>query len=633
MIPAAAPPITILQAWRVRMAVVVRTILFWVAGFAVARALFIGWHWALVPQADRHLVPASFLHGARMDLATAAYLGALSWLVLVLTVAAPSRLTRAVLGVMGTAAVAFVVIITLSDMGTFGAWRHRIDSSLWTYLRSPREAYASSSSSGVGPLAWMLLVLLPLTWWLHARALRAPLRQLAPVRGWRGAGLAAAVFVTGLLLIVPIRGGLQWTPINESTVAFSSSELVNMATLNTEWTLLSSTLSDMKVPTSNPYAVLPAAEAQHVVDSLYPAGAEAASLLRVPRPNVILLVWESFTAKVVGRLGGDPSVTPQFDRWSHQGVLFDSVFASGDRSAQGLVSVLSGFPSVPNEAIMTRPTKAAALPQLGHVLRGAGYHTSYYYGGELAFANMKSYLLHGGFDRLTGIEAFSAAERNSKWGAHDHVVLGRALRELGTEPRPFFSTIFTLSSHEPFETPVPPVFAGGDESTQFRNAHHYTDASVGAFLDSASRRPWWDSTLVVIIADHGSPLPSVPDGAHESLPRRHHIPLLLVGGALRVRDTVVHRVGSSTDLAPTLLGQLGVAPAGFRWGQSLLRAGNEGFAWFANRDGFAYLDRHGWVVFDERARRTSDSTGADGAVHRRNGSALLQATFADYLAR
>jgi len=380
--------------------------------------------------------------------------------------------------------------------------------------------------------------------------------------------------------------------------------------------------------------VLPADDARSVVDSLYAsADADAVSLLRMPRPNVILIIWESFTAKVVARLGGLPDATPQFDRWSRRGVLFDSLFASGERSAQGLVSILSGFPSVPNDAIMTRPLKAAALPQLGRSMRGAGYHTSYYYGGELAFANMKAYLRHGGFDRLSGVEDYQRRERNSKWGAHDHVVLAHTLRDIQRESRPFFTTVFTLSSHEPFEVPVPPTFAGADLSTQFVNAHHYTDASIGQFLDAASRQPWWDSTLVVIVADHGSPLPAARNGAPESVVNRHHIPMLWVGGALRVRDTVVHRIAASTDVAPTLLAQLGIPPTGFRWGRNLLTTRDEAFSYFAHNDGFAYIDRSGWLVHDERGRRTIEQSGRAGAAQLRGGSALLQASFADYLAR
>ncbi len=635
VVPGAGDPTTTwLAAWRIRAELLVRSLIFWMVWFAGARALFFAWHWKLVPVGDRSLVVQSFWYGARMDLSAAAYFTALLWLIVTATVAVPPRITRAMLFGAAVLTIFLVPVITLTDIGTFGPWRRRLDASIWTYLASPREAYASAESIALGPLLGLLGIVLVGTWWTYRRAMRPRERDLRRPRGSQAVMATTALTLTGALLAIPIRGGVQWTPINESTVFFSRSEMANLGALNAPWYLLYSTLAQSEAPTSNPYVRLTAAEAAAVVDSLYRPSTDAAqSVLRIAKPNVILIIWESFTAKVVARLGGRAGVTPQFDRWTHQGVFFDSVFASGERSAQGLVSILSGFPSIPNEAIMTRPRKAASLPQLGAALRSDGYHTSYYYGGELAFANMKAYVLHGGFDRVTGVEAFSPQERNSKWGAHDHVVFGRALRELAREERPFFSTIFTLSSHEPFEVPVAPVIPGSDVSAKFMNAHHYTDASLGAFLDSASRQPWWDSTLVVIIADHGSPLPELASDAVESVPDRHHVPMLWVGGALRVRDTVVHRIAASVDLAPTLLGQLDIRPGGFRWGQNILRPDEGGFAYFAHNDGFAFIDRAGWLVFDERSGRAVAQSGASTAAHVRRGAALLQASFADYLAR
>ncbi len=621
-------------AWRVRAGLLVRTLAFWMVWFAAARALFFAWHWKLVPVGDRGLVAQSFWYGARMDLSAAAYFTALQWLIITATVALAPRIVRAVLFGSALITIFFIPVITLTDIGTFGPWRRRLDASIWTYLASPREAYASAESIALGPLLGLLGVVLVTTWWAYGRTVRRYERELQRPPPAQAAFTALALLCTGFLLGIPIRGGVQWTPINESTVFFSRSEMANLGALNAPWYLLSSTLAQSEAPTSNPYVRMTPADAAAVVDSLYPQVVIAPqTVLRLAQPNVILIIWESLTAKVIERLGGRAGVTPQFDRWTHHGVFFDSVFASGERSAQGLVSILSGFPSIPNEAIMTRPRKAASLPQLGAAMRGDGYRTSYYYGGELAFANMKAYVLHGGFDRVTGVEAFAPDERNSKWGAHDHVVFGRALRELAHEQRPFFSTIFTLSSHEPFEVPVAPAFPGSDESTKFMNAHHYTDASLGQFLDSASRQPWWDSTLIVIIADHGSPLPALRSGADESVPDRHHVPMLWVGGALRVRDTVVHRLGASVDLAPTLLGQLGIRPDRFRWGQNILRPNAGGFAYFAHNDGFAFIDRSGWLVFDERSGRTVARSSASTAAHVRRGGALLQASFADYLTR
>jgi phosphoglycerol transferase MdoB-like AlkP superfamily enzyme len=609
-----------------------RLIGFWTLWFAGARALFYLWFLRSGTLPSGSLIAQSFLYGMRMDLSAAAYLTVIPWLLATMSIGGLTQSARRAISIYSVAIIALVTVITLTDLGTYGPWRRRLDASIWTYLATPQEAYASASSLSVLPLVLMLIVLVPLTVWLHRRVVLRTAAAWQPARGWAAVRAGLACFVSGLLLFIPIRGGVQWTPMNESSVLFSNSDVVNQASQNAGWFLLYSTLARQHVPTTNPYAVSPTADARRVVDSLYAtSSAPVTSLLRVSHPNVVLIIWESFTTKVVQRLGGRDSVTPQFDRWSHQGVLFDSLFASGERSAQGLLSILSGFPSVPNEAIMTRPERASLLPQLGTSLKQAGYHTSYYYGGELAFANMKAYVVNGGFDRITGIEAFARSERGSKWGAHDHVVLGRVLQEVASTSRPFFTTVFTLSSHEPFEIPVSPQFPGADESTQFLSAHHYSDASIGAFLDSAARQPWWDSTLVVIVADHGSPLPVPLHSAAETVVERHHIPMLWLGGALRVRDTVVHRIGASTDIAPTLLGQLNIVATDFRWGQSLLRTGSGGFAYFSNNDGFAFIDPTGWMVYSERPPQVIEQSPRATSAHQRKGSALLQTSFDDYL--
>ncbi|MBX6333696.1 MAG: LTA synthase family protein, partial [Gemmatimonadaceae bacterium] len=425
--------------------------------------------------------------------------------------------------------------------------------------------------------------------------------------GWIGRWMRlAGLLVVTPVLIVPIRGGLQWTPLNQSSVYFTHDDFANQAALNVGWNFFHSLTTSRALARTNPYTELGAAESAQVLDSLMHAtDSTAPHLLRVPRPNVILIIWESLTAKVVGRLGGVPGVTPCLDSLTHEGVFFDHLYASGDRSAKGLVAILSGEPTLPHLQIMNTPNKAATLPMLARDFDAAGYTTSFYYGGELEFANIKSYVIAGRFQRITGESAFDPKDRNSKWGAHDHVVLQRLLDDTRAMPRPFFSTLFTLSSHEPFEVPMAPVFPGADERSKFLNAHAYTDRSIGAFIRAAQREPWWDSTLVVIVADHGHVIPRLPPRDGMPIAMQYHIPMLWLGGALAVRDTVVTRVGAQTDLAPTLLAQLGLPHAAYRWGRNLLAADATSFASFSYLDGFGVVDERGGVVYDAVRRQVT----------------------------
>ena len=627
---------------RARLSFLVRYFLFWVAVFAAARLLFMLYFHARSAALGPSLALASMANGLRLDLSAAGYLTVLPALLLVLTAWAPLDRVRRAIALYSWVMIALVSLLTTVDLGLFEAWGFRLDATPLQFLGTPHEMLISAESAPIARLIVVLVLFALVSVWLHRLFVHRRSGEDAAVRAQARpsfrAGLAAcaALLVAMALLVIPIRGGLQWTPLNQSSVYFSSHEFANQAALNVEWNFFRSLVYRRSAPDANPYTEVAAGEARSVVDSLVAVGQSApAPLLRVTRPNVILLIWESLTAKVVGRLGGVAGVTPSLDSLSHEGILFDSVYASGDRSAQGLVAILSGFPTLPHVQIMNTPNKAATLPSLGRSFDQAGYTTSFYYGGELAFANIKAYLINSRFDRIVGEAAFPRSERNSKWGAHDHVVLGRLLADVPHTPRPFFTTVFTLSSHEPFEIPMAPTFPGNDVESKFLSAHAYADRSVGAFIRAAQREPWWDSTLVVIVGDHGHPLPRVHPNDGEQASARYHIPMLWLGGALAVKDTVIHRIGSQTDLAPTLLDQLHFASDDYRWGRDLLAKGGAraSFAYFSYQDGFGFVDQRGRLVYDAIGRRVTQRAGAADGPEVRAGLSWLRGAYQSYLDR
>ncbi|HET7551716.1 MAG TPA: sulfatase-like hydrolase/transferase [Gemmatimonadaceae bacterium] len=626
---------------RARLSFLVRYYLFWVVLFAAARLLFMLYYHSRTAALGASLALGAMLHGLRMDLSAAGYLTAIPALLLTVSAWSPLDSVRRLIAVYSWVAIAVVSLLTVGDLGIFEAWGFRLDATPLQFVRTPHEMLISTESAPILPLALILLSFTLVAALLFRFAVRpAAGNDAAATRGGRaftrGIADCAVMLLATALLVIPIRGGLQWTPLNQSSVYFSSNEFANQAALNVEWNFVRSLTYSRKAPESNPYTGVSASEARSVVDSLVAIGSgRPASLLRISRPNVILLIWESLTAKVVGRLGGVSGVTPSLDSLSHQGILFDSLYASGDRSAQGLVAILSGFPTLPHVQIMNTPNKAATLPSLSGGFDDAGYTTSFYYGGELAFANIKAYLINSHFDRIIGEAAFAKSDRNSKWGAHDHVVLGRLLSDVPGLPRPFFTTIFTLSSHEPFEIPTAPRFPGSDIERKFLSAHAYTDRSVGDFIRAAQREPWWDSTLVVIVGDHGHPLPRVHPGDGEQASARYHIPMLWLGGALAVRDTVVHRIGSQTDIAPTLLDQLHFASDDFRWGRDLFASGADGasFAYFSYLDGFGFVDQRGRLVYDAIGGRVTQRAGRAGPPEVRAGLSWLRGAYQSYLDR
>ncbi len=577
----------------------------WMVFFAIARAVFLCYNHTEAARIGVANLAGTFLHGARMDMSAAAILSLLVFILTAISAFLPKVAGRVILWYSVVMIVVLSLLVAI-DVQLFGEWGFRIDGAILRYVNTPREMIASAGSSPVVLLAVLFVV-------LAALAVATFLRLFAPgIRQWQvgrlPGNLASFTLVGGLawFLYYPGKGGFQDMPITQSTVYFSHDAFANQAAINLAWNFLDS-IWWKTYRRDNPYQYLPQAEAVRIADSLLAGGTiPSVRLLRISRPNVMVIVWESFTSKVVERLGGVPGTTPNIDSLSHQGVLFDHFYATGDRSPEGLTGVIAGYPAQPTTEIIQHPRKSATLPGLPHDLARVGYHSTFYYGGDPEFTNFKSFILQAGFDSLVSKNAFAARDRHSSWGADDHVVLGRALTDIGRMPRPFFVTLFTLSSHEPFTVPMETVIPGPDERSRFLNAHAYTDRSIGDFIRHAKQQPWWDSTLVIILADHGHRLPELD--SQQSIRRweTFTIPMLWLGGALAVHDTVITTLGVQTDLPRTLLDQMGLDASAYRWSRDLLAPGTKSWAWATFSDGFIWVNQAGGVSRLGQRRETTD---------------------------
>jgi phosphoglycerol transferase MdoB-like AlkP superfamily enzyme len=605
---------------------------YWLLFFAFSRILFYAWHWEKTAQLQWKTVLRSFYEALPVDISAASYLTILPVLLLLFAGFFPFQQQGRVLKIYTLALLSIISLLNIADLQLYGEWGSRLNAQAISFMRYPNEVIASASSSPLLLLLFMfaLQLLLGLLLYRLMFAKSAYNAQANLKEKFSAAGLYLLAIA---LLIVGIRGGLQLIPINQSAVYFSEFPFANHASVNTAWNLMYSLANTgSKVKIDN-YRFMPPEQAEEIVSRLYEKNknCEPVSLVNPARPNVVIIILESWTAEVIESLGGEKNITGEFNKLTAEGILFRQLYSSGDRTDKGLVAILSGFPSQPTSSVITEPDKVNKLPQLNRYFKNEGYRTSFYYGGESEFANMKAYLLNMGFDRITDKDAFEAADQNSKWGTHDHVVFNRALQELEFEQQPFFSTIMTLSSHEPFEVPVAPVFPGSDEATLFRNAVHYTDQSLGHFFREAKKQPWYQNTLFVLVADHGHRLPGNLD-LHD--PRRFRIPLLFTGGALKniFHNTRVEKTGSQTDIPATLLSMLSEKSNDFKWSRNLLCDSTGNFAFFSFNDGFGWMEDGNAVVFDNISKSTLHKSGTASAdTSLQKGKAYLQHLMEQYL--
>jgi phosphoglycerol transferase MdoB-like AlkP superfamily enzyme len=597
----------------------------WILLFQLFRFLFLAYHFKKSVELGGALLVQSAMHGIRMDISFAAYILVIPALLISFT-GRKWGWYQTTIKFYSAAVSVFVVTLSVVDLELFRAWGFRIDASSLHYLETPKEAFASMGAAPVLPLMLLLAALLLLV----ITVLSTIRKRTIPFFDRSSLVFTIPVFIfLTAALIIPIRGGLQLAPMNESAVFFSDRSFANYAAVNVPWNYFRS-ISVNSYSKKNPFLYYDESKAREQVASFYQHHNDHRQVVKGKEPmNVVIIIWESFTAKVVAKLNGTPGITPEFDALTKEGILFTNMYASGNRSDKGMVAILSGYPAQPTTSIIKIPNKTVSLPSLPRLFKEKGYFTSFYYGGETEFANMKTYFLQQGFDKIVDKNSFNEADMNSKWGAHDHVVLNKFLGDLERQKQPFFSTLFTLSSHEPFEVPVETVIKGNDIEHLFLNAHHYSDASIGAFIRQAKTKSWWANTLVVILADHGHPLPEKPN----TRPDEFHIPMLWLGGVLEQRNIRVDTLCSQTDFAATLLQQFNMPSKAFSWSNDIFMVNRVPFAYFAFTNGFGWKRPEGYIVRDNIGGNIIEKGGSLKPVETEYGKSYLQASFTDYLKR
>ncbi|HEY4651735.1 MAG TPA: sulfatase-like hydrolase/transferase, partial [Pontibacter sp.] len=602
--------------------------LFWVLFFIVSRAAFLLYHLDNAAQLSSSDIIGTFWYGSKLDFSFASYLSAIPFILAFVGVLWKRFPAAGIIKWYTFVLLGILSVMLAADLELYTHWGFRLDATPLQYLNTPAEMIASAGSAPLLLLAFVALALTGVFILLYK--LFFDLKTFKPERlTWLKAFVA---FFMIALLILPMRGGVQQIPINQSIAYFSDKPFTNHASLNMPWNLMHSMLKYGEA-SENPYLYLPADSARQEVQQLYAAVAPDSlqqQVVKPGKPNVLFIILVSYTAKLVEHLGGEKGITPNLDKLAREGVTFTNFYASGDRSQKGMVAILSGYPVQPATSIVKVPKKSEKLPQLSHTFEQQGYKTSFFYGGELEFANLKSYFVNGGYDKLIDKYAFPAESYNSKWGAHDHVLFDRVLKDLNAEQQPFFSTVYTLSSHEPFEIPIKPKFKGTDVPNKFRNSVYYTDWALGRFIAEAKKQPWWQNTLIVIVADHGHPLPA-EDPNHA--PSKFHIPFILTGGAVAQKGITVDALGSQTDIAATLLSQLNLPHQQYVWSRNLLAPTTKPFAFYVFQDGFGYLTPAGEVTFDNASKKviTRDEAVTDQQLE--TGKAYLQYSFADFLSK
>lgn len=589
---------------RQRLLVILYLGLFWLFFEVVIRALFLAYNHDIAAQLTAGEIFRVFAHGLKMDISMVGYFLAASGLILAISILVTSRIPYFVLNAVQLFLIPVCVLIATVDIELYRHWGFRLNTAPLFYVQNAGgAALGSVALATVFKLLLIAAGTITIFLFLYDRLLMPKIAALRPARK-RGFIVLLAVSAA---MFIPIRGSFSVAPMNTGFVYFHPTKpFANHAAINVVWNFLYNLRghSRMKYPED----LLPREAAQAYFRDFYPPhDGTTTRLWSVERPNIILFILESFTADVIEPLGGLPGITPNLTELCSEGVLFTNFFSSGDRTDKGLISILSGYPAQPLTSIIKNPAKTQRLPYLNHHMINLGYKTSFVYGGDVDFANFRSYLTNSRFEHITSDEDFPDEYNQSKWGVHDHIVFQQALLECDTASQPFFKVILSLSSHEPFDVPmVPPKFPGNDVDSLFLNSCHYTDRSIGEFIVKAKNSDWWNNTVVIFVADHGHRLPGAKELADKE---RYRIPLIMAGGAIR-SDTVIAKYASQTDLANTLLSQLSAPNPSFTFSKDILSPSSNSFAMYFYNDGYGFVSDDHYIIFDNVGKQFLRQDGA-----------------------
>ena len=218
-----------------------------------------------------------------------------------------------------------------------------------------------------------------------------------------------------------------------------------------------------------------------------------------------------------------------------------------------------------------------------------------------------------------------------KLGIHDEFTLGYMAKDIGKMKQPFFSALFTLSTHSPWDQPFGKPLKWGDNEHEYINAAYYTDHCLGEFFAMARTQPWFENTLFIIVADHSH---NSYRNWHPQSREYHKIPMLFYGNAIReeYRGTVWHKLGNQHDLAATLLGQLDLPAANFRFSKNLFNPSVPEFAYYTTEDGVGWIRNNGYFTYEKKSDYYywwTDPKLPDSI--RKEGKAYLQTVFSMYM--
>ena len=482
-------------------------------------------------------------------------------------------------------AYAAVFMATVANIPYFGYFGKTLNSSIWQWFAYPEQ----TAGMLFGEASWTgYVVLYAVSVTLYAAFLRVWRRLLerrmafshpevaqAGGRRWdvRHTATLAVSLPLAALCVLGMRGRLGYNPIKVSQAYYCQNSVLNQAGLNAAFCLLQTTLDDQRsenrtlrlMDEGKALALVKGWLGREGVEGVSPLARRVMPEGEALRRNIVVVLMESMSAKLMERFGGEGKLTPVLDSLYRAGLSFSNFYSTGTHTNHGLYATLYGFPSIMKRNAM----KGSNIPQysgLPTVLRERGWQTLFFMTHESQYDNMNAFLRTNGYEEVFAQEDYPREKIANHFGVADDYLFEYALRvldERASKGRPFLATLLTISNHPPYV--VQPYFHPRSKEVE-KQIVEYADWSIGRFMEEAARRPWFDNTIFVFLGDHGKKLGERGYELEESF---NHIPFIIYGKGIKSEERT--DFAGQIDVTPTLLGMLGVGYVQNNFGIDLMR--------------------------------------------------------------
>jgi phosphoglycerol transferase MdoB-like AlkP superfamily enzyme len=609
---------------------------FWLLVFTISRTAFVISIVARLDNASFGEIVHSLFAGFFLDLSTIAYFIALSILLSVLYFIIRTRWIAIINDLYVIIVIVLYCLTAFGELALYQEWKTKLNLQALLHFAHPAEVFQTATFKLTVLFFGLSILFSFLFIRLYRKKFTLSRIKIIPLPLWQRI-IFGIIFLASFLAldVIILRGGLKAIPISESDAYYSKYRMLNDAAVNPVWSLGHNIMDYSSHQKANPYHVMPDKEAQRIMNEMFSAPYDSTEeILTIPKPNIVFIMLESFTSYSIPVFGGDPYCM-FLDSLARQGIAFTKCYAAGYVSDQGIPALLSAYPSAPHLAAINLTSKSVNLPCLNKDLKQIGYNSGFYFGGQLNYGNIKSYLYNMQFDNIKERNDYNEKVDEGKLGIHDGSMQKIFLKEVDKSKAPFLACWFTLSSHSPYDIPVQIKPIVNHRQNPFVNTMIYTDNALRDFFAEAKKKEWFRQTLFVIVADHSH------ENHHDfdfDQAEFHHIPFLLFGDVIKpeFRGKKVEKICSQLDIVPTLLHQLHLKNDSYIYGKNILNSATKSFAYFYYFTGIGLINENCFAAFSAEQKvlvKTNCRDSIEIMNIKKMSDAFLQIEFEDYLSR